>query len=56
MAYAKTGQNVYMYTFEHLPKNPIFDEEYINVDVFGAKKRVLKRQFQDISSENSYFI
>lgn len=49
-AYAENNQNVFLYSFDHMPKNPIFDEEYMIVDIFGAKKRVLKRELQDISS------
>jgi len=51
LAYADNNQNVYLYSFEHVPRKPIFDEEYINVDIFGVKKRVLKRQYQDITRE-----
>uniref|UniRef100_A0A915JX95 Carboxylesterase type B domain-containing protein n=1 Tax=Romanomermis culicivorax TaxID=13658 RepID=A0A915JX95_ROMCU len=43
-AYSNNKQNVYLYSFEHVPKNPIYEEEYVNMDLFGNKRKIRKQQ------------
>ncbi|CDW54715.1 carboxylesterase family protein [Trichuris trichiura] len=38
--YLNNNQSVYLYSFEHVPSNDIVEEEWVNVNLFGLKRKV----------------